>query len=219
MPSTFLHITREGWPWLLAALLAALLVYQNLGPLPAVPLWWLVIFVAIFFWESDRNIPPRPMGVVAPVDGKIVAVEDVQDDLLNRPARRIAIRVRPFASYMLRAATEGQITELCAEARSRLDGRSASWLRTDEGQDVLMVVESGSLLGAKPCRIAYGERVGQGRRCGVRRLARQLDVYVPAESRPEVKVGDPVTGGETVLAIMVQPSQPAQTEDREKAAA
>lgn len=213
MPSTFLHITREGWPWLLATLLVALLVYQNLGPLPAVPLWWLVIFVAIFFWESDRSIPPRPMGVVAPVDGKVVAVEDMHDELLDRPSRRVAIRVRPFASYMLRAATEGQITELGAEARAKLEGRSASWLRTDEGQDVLMVVEAGSLLGVRPCRIAYGQRVGQGRRCGVRRAARQLDVYVPAESRLEVTEGESVTGGETVIATLVKPAEPTSAEE------
>lgn len=211
MPSTFLHITREGWPWLLGVLLAALLVYQHLGPLPAVPLWWLSVFTAVYFWESDRSIPPRPMGVVAPVDGVVVAVEEVQDELLARPARRVGIRIRPFASYMLRAATEGQVTELSAQARARLDGRSASWLHSDEGHDVLMVVERGSLLGARPCRIAYGERVGQGRRCGVRRLARQIDVYVPADSRAEVNVGDAVSGGETVLATLARIEAAVQT--------
>lgn len=210
MPSTFLHITREGWPWVLGWLLLSLLVYQNLGVEMSVPFWLMVLVTVAYFWESNRNIPPRPMGVVAPVDGRVTDVESLQDELLGRPASRISIRISPFASYMLRAATEGQVTELSADARASLNGRTATWLHTDEGQDVLMVVESGSLLGARPCRYAYGERVGQGRRCGVRRLARRIDVYVPQNSRVDVSKGDRVRGGETVIATLARVAQKAQ---------
>lgn len=213
MPSRILHITREGWPWLLFLALLGIVVFQKVSPTASLPLGLATLFAAAFFWDSRREIPPKPMGVVAPVDGRVMAIIDEHDVLLDRPARRISIRVSLFASYMLRAATEGQITELCADARALLQGRSASWLHTDEGHDVLMVVESGSLLGARPCRARYGERVGQGRRCGVRRLARQIDVLVPANSRVDVALGDYVKGGETVVATLAREATSGQDSD------
>ena len=82
----------------------------------------------------------------------------------------------------------------------------ASWIQTDEHDDIVLVVREGSLLGQRPCNAGIGQRVGQGRRCGPRRLARVIDLYIPAKSRVEVELGSRVRAGNDVLATMVHNS-------------
>src|SRR5699024_911408 len=77
------------------------------------------------------------------------------------------------------------------------------WIRTDEGDDILVAVSHGMTLGARPCQGSYGERVGQGRCCGTRRLARQVDVYMPVHSRVMVELHTRVYAGATVLGKLV----------------
>src|SRR5699024_11408183 len=64
-----------------------------------------------------------------------------------------------------RSPVEGTTLELSGEAVDAFHG-TVSWIRTDEGDDILVAVSHGMTLGARPCQGSYGERVGQGRCCG-----------------------------------------------------
>ena len=80
----------------------------------------------------------------------------------------------------------------------------------DEGDDVLIAAGRGGLLGQRPCLVPVGERVGHGRRCGLRRLARCIDVYIDESSRAKVCPGQSVRAGTDVLAILKR--KPAEEE-------
>jgi phosphatidylserine decarboxylase len=54
--------------------------------------------------------------------------------------------------------------------------------------------------------VGVGERVGQGRRCGLRRLAREIELIVPAGWRVDVQLGQRVRSGQTLLATMLRKS-------------
>ena len=152
----------------------------------------------LFFLDRAREIQARPRGVLAPVDGRIVYRREAHDPYLDREAVRIGIRVSFWGAYSLRAPKEGEV-DVVDDSRHR-----ASIIRTDEGEGFVIQVRRGSLLGALPIRVPAGERVGQGRRCGLRRLAREIDLYMPAGARVEVPLGSRVKCGQTLIATIVR---------------
>lgn len=199
---TFLHIAREGWPPILLLAAVGMFAYTY-GP------WWSVLpfavstaFLLPFFHDGERDTPAEPLAVVAPADGRVIERHECRDPFLDRDAVRLSIRVAPLGQYFLRAPVEGTVLELPSGAAPEFGG-TASWIRTDEGDDLVVAVSEGVMFGARPCLVRYGERVGQGRRCGVRRLARRMDLYLPVNARTEVDEGQKVAAGCCTLATLV----------------
>lgn len=200
--ATVLHIAREGWPFIFLAAALALLCAFYVSPWLALPFVALMLYAGFFFHEPDRELPCSPLAVAAPLDGRIIHRRECYDPYLDREAIKISIEVNPLGAYCIRAAVEGKVLELIPGERLPR-GITASWIQTDDGDDVVMVITRGSLFGARPCVCNFGDRVGQGRRCGYRRLARHLDVYVPPSSRVDVKNGQYVRAGQDTLAYLV----------------
>ncbi len=209
---TFLHIARDVW-----RVLIPLIGMGAIGALVLDATWLvalttlLVFLLALCGRDADRQVPPHPLGLLAPADGQVIHLRECHDPYLDRAAIRLSIAISPVGVYYLRAPTEGTLMELrsCRQCGS-ID--QASWIRTDEFDDVVLVVRRGSLLGQRPCDAGFGQRLGQGRRCGGRRLARVLDVYIPARCRVDVRLGDKVRAGTDVIATMVHNSSKHDTE-------
>jgi phosphatidylserine decarboxylase len=192
-----LRIAPEGWVLLFLALFPALLAALHEHWLLLVILLMAALVLGMFFHESPRQSPARPLGVLAPVDGIVTLRRECHDPYLGREAIRIRIRLAWFSNYCLRAPLEGEVIAVNAP-------RTVSAICTDEGETVLMVSTRGWLLGSKPIWADYGERVGQGRRCGARRLMREIELLLPANSRVEVAEGQTVRCGETNLATLLR---------------
>lgn len=201
---TFLHIAHEGW-LIVIGLLMLTWAAVSIDLLPLAVVAGALTLVSIgFFYDSDRSLCNSPLGVLAPVDGRVESVETVADPFLDRQAVRVRVRPSLLGAYFVRAPIEGTLREL-----RRADGercRSASWIRSDEDDDVIMAVSDRGMLGQRPCMLSVGERVGQGRRCGLRRLARHIDVYVAENSRIKVKPGQRVRAGTDMLGSIARRS-------------
>lgn len=200
LTAPILRIAAEGWVFLLLPL--SLGVFALLGEC-----WWCLALsalvfalAALFFHDAPRRSPAKPLGILAPVDGVVSFRRECHDPYLAREAIRIGITVPFFANYLLRAPVEGEVVALDAAPKQ------VSGIRTDEGETVLIALARGSLLGVSPVRADVGDRLGQGRLCGARRLARVIDVYLPADCRVEVQLGQSVRCGETVLATLLRRS-------------
>lgn len=202
---TLLHIVPEGWAVLVGLAAALLIVNAVAGFLPASPLLAALLIGILYFRDSPRNVPAEPLAVIAPVDGRVVHRRECYDPFLDREAVKLSLQLDLFGNYLIRSPVEGTVVELAGEAIEQLDG-CASYIRTDEGDHLVMVVRDGRLFGQRPCRSSYGERVGQGRCCGMRRAARTLELYLPVNSRVEVELGDRVRSGECMLAKLVHKS-------------
>ncbi len=195
-----LGLATEGWALLLplAALLLWLATHGHGVAAAVLGVPWLVL--AMIFHDPEREIPSAPLGIVSPVDGRIESVERGYDEVLKREAVIITIRVSPLGSYAVRSPTEGVV---CAPP-ARWKGRPTSWIRTDEGDCVLLACTAGALGGTPPMRYAYGSRVGQGQRCSQRRLARRFELVLPADVRVEVEPGQRVRSGSDLLASLTR---------------
>lgn len=199
----FLRVAGGGWPFVGLVFAAGCVVVALLGPWWALPFLLLLGGLAVFFHDRKRPVPPGSLTITAPVDGCVVHRRECYDPYLDREAIRLTLDVALFGAYLLRAPVAGTVLEISQSACPEFSG-PVSWIRTNDGDDVVMTVSEGALFGARPCQAPFGERVGQGRPCGERRLARQLDVYLPANSRIEVIQGDTVRAGTDIIARFVR---------------
>lgn len=205
--ATLFQIARGGWYAIIPLVVLVFLLHAAIDWWAALPAALLLIPVVMFFRDRPCYVAAEPLAVIAPMDGAVTHRRECYDPFLDREAIRITIRLSLFGAYYFRSPVEGTTLELSGEAMDAFHG-TVSWIRTDEGDDILVAVSRGLTLGARPCRGSYGERVGQGRCCGTRRLARQVDVYMPVHSRVMVELHARVHAGATVLGKLVH-KQPA----------
>lgn len=185
----------EGWVLILLAIAGSSWLYVIGGPLAAAPGAVLALLLIAKFHDPSRTAPGASLGVVSPVDGVVLAVEtDQHDSCLDRRAVCIRLQVSLFGAYSLRTPIEGKVQQPGG-------GQRGLWLRTDEGQDVV-VAPRRWWLWPPVARVRIGQRLGHGQRCGFVRLARQLEVWVPTEARLEVAAGARVRAGESILATL-----------------
>lgn len=190
----------EAWVVLIAIASIAILLLRSGADLLALLAVLLAGALIFLFADTDRDVNCKSRDILAPLDGTVIQRRECHDPILAREAIRIVLRVSPFGGYCLRAPVEAEVISIPdGEGPNR-----ASRLLSDEGEDVILRVVRGALFGSAPVLTPLGERVGQGRRCGLRRLARELEILVPAGVRVEVAVGQKVRSGQTVLATLLR---------------
>jgi len=203
-------LAREGrWHIALAAG-AALVVHYFAGSAWAAPFWIVLVFILQFFRDPPRRVPDAPDAVICPADGKVIALGEVEDPYLKRPARRVSVFMNVFNVHSNRSPVAGKIMERwyrpgkfvnAALDKASLDNeRNALWIRTDQGQDVVVVQVAGLIARRILCYVQPGERIARGERYGFIRFGSRVDVYLPLEARFEVSLGDSVKGAADVIA-------------------
>ena len=105
-------IAREGWPFLAGIVAISLLVTFLAGWLWALPSLIISLFVLQFFRDPGRNAPTARNLVIAPADGRIVAVERVQDPYLKRDAQKVSVFMNVFNVHSNRSPVDGSMQEV-----------------------------------------------------------------------------------------------------------
>ena len=209
MQKTNTFTAKEARPYILFSLCIAGLVWFYIGFVTSLPLWLLPFILVFLFRDPNRNIPSEPLAIVSPVDGDIVEVVPVRDGFLDRDAVKIVLSMRLMDMYSIRSPIEGKVmNQWLVDSHFAVSDapRFAQWIQTDENDDLLMAIYTSVLPRRPRCYVQSGERVGQGQRCGFMSFGARLEVYVPTDSRVEVKVGDRVRAGESVIAHFIHRS-------------
>jgi phosphatidylserine decarboxylase len=195
-------ISRQGLIPLLAALLAAVLSLHFIGLRESLAFWAIALLVLVLFRDPEREVPSIPLTVLSPADGRVVVIEKTDDPYLGRPSLKITIDMNAYGVYTTRSPIAGKVLE----PPNHLDGHQQPhgvWLQTDQGDDIVMVMNRGRLHNKPQCYIRFGDRVGQGKRCGFVHLGGRVDLYLPENSQPQVSVGGNVHAGSDVVARLV----------------
>ena len=205
-------LAREGWVHSALALAAAVAVHAYAGWAWALPFWLIVIFVLQFFRDPPRAVPNEPFGVVSPADGRIIALNEVEDPYLKRPALRISIFMNVINVHANRSPVAGEVKERWYRAGSFLNAaldkasveneRNALWLRTEHGHDVVVVQVAGLIARRILCYAQPGQQLAQGERYGFIRFGSRVDVFLPRGGSVKVNLGDKVKGGSQILAFL-----------------
>jgi phosphatidylserine decarboxylase len=200
-------VAREGIPFLLAAAVAFVLALRYLDIFVAVPLAFLLLVLFLLFRDPRRVVPPSPLGVVSPVDGKVLSIDNIDRGILQGEGLRIRIAIDAFGTYTARAPVEGKIMELHSGTGEFAGDYEAHalWLQTDEGDDVVLQFKGYQLGLAPRSFVRYGERVGQGARCAYLRLTRIAEVHLPYASQVLVKPGQIVLAGADLIGKVPRP--------------
>ena len=203
-------LAREGRWHMVFAVAAALLVHYFAGAAWAVPFWIILVFIVQFFRDPPRRIPDTPDAVICPADGKVIAIGEVEDPYLERPAKRVSIFMNVFNVHSNRIPVAGKIMQRwynrgkfvnAALDKASLDNeRNALWIQAEKGQDVVVVQVAGLIARRILCYVQPGGQVKRGERYGFIRFGSRVDVYLPVSAQFEVSLGDSVKGASDVIA-------------------
>jgi phosphatidylserine decarboxylase len=198
-------VAQEGIPFLLLVAVACIAALLYLNIVFAASAGLLFVALYLLFRDPRRLLPSAPLGVVSPVDGKVVAVDLVETGALLGKAHRIRIEIDSFGTYTARAPVEGKIMDLRSVAEDQaIDYETnALWVRTDEGDDVVLQFMDYRLGLAPRAIVQFGERVGQGKRCAFLRLTRYAEVHLPFSTSVLVEPGQTVVAGTDLIAKLL----------------
>ena len=181
-----------------------------------VSIWLALVFVVLFvftitfFRDPDRIVPPGPNLIVAPADGRVSDIVELDDkEVLKTKTRRVGIFLSIFDVHTNRAPIDGRIIYrqhhegLCLDARSPdCPEKNEAMTWAFENSQVTIVVRQ--LTGAIARRIVpwadVGDELKRGERFGMIRFGSRTELYLPLEAEVLVKTGDHVSGGSTVIA-------------------
>lgn len=203
-------IAREGWPFLAISTAAAVLGTIFLGCLWALPLWIIALFVLQFFRDPGRNVPQGDNLVIAPADGRIVAVERTRDSYRDCDALKVSVFMNVFNVHSNRSPVDGEVTGVQyfpgkfvnadLDKASTENERNAVLLRTVTGHELTCTQVAGLIARRILCYVKAGDKLVKGQRYGFIRFGSRVDVYLPLDARVRVSIGDKTRAGETVLA-------------------
>ena len=202
-------IARESHPTLALVGVCAIVVQVAFGGYVASPVWLLLVFLFYLFRDPTQTPPSLPLAIVSPIHGTATQHGTVHDPWLKRLAEAIVIQTGPLDVRSIYAPIEGKIMEQWSRVpKPQPDDdnpahSSAYWIRTDEDDDVVLVITRASWGGPISFDYNPGERVGQGRRVGFANFGCSARLYLPAGSHMEVATGDHVAAGSSVVAMLV----------------
>lgn len=208
-------IAREGWLPITGVGVVVMALTLHYGLFWALPGWMLFAFLLFVYRYPKRDVPALPLAVVSPVDGRVVMARKMLDPWLERETLCIGIRMNAPGITPIRSPTEGKVMEFWAHSSTCLstpregdpvDARVtcyALWVKTDEGDDMVMAVSAGRALSRFKSDVAPGERIGQGHRIGFVYLGSQVDVLLPVGTRSHVREGQRTLAGCGVIATLM----------------
>ncbi len=203
-------LAREGWPFVGAAVAAALAVGWLAGFGWSLPLWLVAAFVIQFFRDPPRAVPALAAAVLAPADGRIVKVERAHDPYLERDALLISVFMNVFNVHSNRSPADGRVDRVVyspgkfinadLDKASVENERNAVLMTLADGARIAVVQVAGLIARRILCYVQAGDQLVRGQRYGFIRFGSRVDVYLPLSARPRVALGDTVRATSTVIA-------------------
>jgi phosphatidylserine decarboxylase len=202
-------IAREGWPYLTASLVVAVLVSWFFGWW-SIPFWILYIFILQFFRDPPREIPEGANLVLCPADGRVLLVGNMRDPYRNVEALKVSVFMNVLNVHSNRSPVDAAVKDVVYnkglfvnasfDKASSDNERNALILRMEDGTELSCVQVAGLIARRILCYVKPGERLTRGQRYGFIRFGSRVDLYLPLGSKPRVAIGDKVKATTTVIA-------------------
>jgi phosphatidylserine decarboxylase len=210
---------REGPKFIAAFAIATLLLgllWEPLAILGAI----LTVWCYYFFRDPVRVTPQDPDLIVAPADGEVSLIEEAvapaELGLGDAPLLRVSTFMSVFDCHVNRAPVAGEVTAVAyrpgkflsaeLDKASEENERNALAFTMADGTRIGVVQIAGLVARRILCEVSEGTVLERGDRIGIIRFGSRLDVYLPAGTAPRVNIGQRMTAGETVLAVLGEDS-------------
>jgi phosphatidylserine decarboxylase len=206
-------VAKEGIPFLILA--AALTVFFRVMEwgLLFYPGILLTLFVAYFFRNPKRKIPALDHVILSPADGRIIHVGECEENrFLKGKALKVSIFMSLFDVHVNRAPAAGKILEtnynpgrflVASKEKASLENeQNAFLLETEDRLKILLIQIAGFVARRIVCYVKAGDHLGKGQIFGLIRFGSRVDLYLPLEVNPIVRVGQHVKGGESIIGCL-----------------
>ncbi|MBI2901664.1 MAG: phosphatidylserine decarboxylase family protein [Planctomycetes bacterium] len=179
-------------------------------PLVALPILGL-LFTLYFFRDPVRRPPRSPDLLVAPADGTVVEISTTHEgEFIKEEALKIGIFLSVFNVHVNRAPCSGVVRAIRYTPGRFRDARTPDCGKVNEQNaihidgpvPVVVTQIAGAIARRIVCAIHENEQLEAGQRIGMIKFGSRTDLYIPKTRLGDlnIKLGDRVKGGETVLA-------------------
>jgi len=204
-------LASEGYPFIAFAafvtLITAILGYELL----AWPSLLVTTFVVAFFRDPERMTDAPPESLISPADGKVIIIEEVQDDIyLHGKVIKVSIFMNVFNVHVNRIPFAGTVEKILyapgkfysadSTKGALLNERCGVVLQSTTGQSIAFVQVAGLIARRIVNWLDPADTVKRGDRFGLIRFGSRVDLYLPLTSTIDVKLGQKVRAGETAIA-------------------
>lgn len=164
-----------------------------------------VLILFLFFRDPDRKIPEGKQWVLSPCDGKVIIAREAAGDTEHG---RIAVFMSVWNIHVNRNPVTGIVREIRESRGSYHHAASDEAIRKNTSVttraetyfgDVTWIQVAGALARKISCRLQKDQPVIAGQRFGLIYFGSRLEVLLPPGVRIQVKPGDKVRAGETIL--------------------
>ena len=213
-------INREGLKFGFAALAVAV-VFSVFAKgwlcLLTIPLYLLAYGVFLFFRDPERYQPDDAKAILSPADGRVCLIQECEmpdsfgelDEFKGRKYWRVSVFMSVFNVHVNRIPTAGEILKkeyiggkflnASLDKASKDNERCNYLVKTDNGEVYAVTQIAGLVARRIVPQVEEGQKLERIERFGLIRFGSRLDVYLPEGVRPEVRVGQIMVAGETVL--------------------
>ena len=202
-------MVRDGYFYALGLMVAGVVVGWAARPAWAVAPFLLALFFLWFFRDPERAIPATSAAVVSPADGKVTDVSWVTTAGEKRVC--ISIFLSVFDVHVNRSPIAGIVRDVRYQKGKFLNAMNQASAEQNE-QNIVRVEGDGQVVvfkqiaGLLARRIVFhpkvGDRLERGQRVGLIKFGSRTDVLLSSTAALQVKVGDRVRGGASVLAYL-----------------
>ena len=169
----------------------------------------ITVLLIIHFFRDPERIIPKTKGIISPADGKIITVDTVkEDEFTNLEMKRICIFLSVFDCHIARSPISSEVIETkyfegkfkFANSSECIENeRLYMHLKTEDKQDVVLILFAGFIARRIVPYVSRTSILKIGQRIGIIKFGSRIDIYVPTNYATELKAGDEVVAGESIL--------------------
>ncbi|MBP6386608.1 MAG: phosphatidylserine decarboxylase family protein [Pseudarcicella sp.] len=175
------------------------------------------IFIAViilqFFRRPTRTTTLNPNHIIAPADGKVVVIEEVEEtEYFKGKRRQVSIFMSPINVHVNFNPISGIVSYfkyhpgkflVAWHPKSSTDNeRSTIVVKHNNGTEILFRQIAGALARRLCYYVNTGTKVTQGEEFGFIKFGSRIDIFLPLDAKILVKIDDKPIGGETVIATL-----------------
>jgi len=198
-------MVKEGFPFVIIPLIIGLsLVGFGVWVIAAV-VFLIAAFMAYFFRDPARAIPAGDNLILSAADGRVTRIE------INETGKLVSVFLSPLNVHINRSPITGIIEKIeyipgnkgpATNDKASLLNERNSLTIVGERMTVVCTQIAGILARRIVCWNKEGDNLESGEKFGMIKFGSRTDLLMPSNVEVRVKVGDKVTGGETIIASL-----------------
>ena len=169
-----------------------------------------MVFIISFFRLPKRENTIQDDAIIAPADGKVVTIDEVQGDEYFTDRRiQVSIFMSPLNVHVNRNPVSGEIAYsqyhkgkylVAWHPKSSTENERHSVVYRKDGKEILVKQIAGAVAKRIVNYLQPGQQVKQAEEMGFIKFGSRVDLLLPLDAKIHVKIGDKPLGGVTVIA-------------------